>query len=209
LYIDPRDLKKVYTEEIREKKKAGNGSFHKRGKGVKHGFNSALRTASYFMKAKEKRSLNGEVVVSNMYETVLHKDEFILKDEETQKLLLTRWREIYTNTNIIKLMGLSTQGYYNLIEKYQIPKKAQGGARPNTGKRKAKTLAIVETKKEIVETPEEKIKPLLITYGLHLEYNGQYTADEISKIFTKLTLLVEGEEAKFNLSLSLTEKNKN
>ena len=42
-----------------------------------------------------------------MYETIIPLKEFKLKDEETQKKLLTRWREIYPNAKIIKEMGFS------------------------------------------------------------------------------------------------------
>jgi hypothetical protein len=46
----------------------------------------------------------------------------------------------------------------------------------------------------------------ILTQGLHLEYNGEFDAEQLSKIFTKLQLVTDGEENKFYLSISLTEK---
>ena len=63
------EIERLFNEDVRDKRKTGSGSFHKRGKGVKHGISGALRTPSYYMKPKEKKKLNGEVSVSFMYET--------------------------------------------------------------------------------------------------------------------------------------------
>ena len=86
-----KEIERFLREDIREKKKAASGSFHKRGKGVKHGFSGALRTPSYYMSNKEKNQLNGELKVTNMYKEIISKEEFFQKDAETQKLLLTKW----------------------------------------------------------------------------------------------------------------------
>jgi hypothetical protein len=80
---------------------------------------------------------------------------------------------------------------------------------------KAKTVATtpkkepkesVEAVKEVKDIVQTPIRPLLITKGMHLEYNGDYDAEQLSRIFTKLQLLTEGEENKFNLSISITER---
>jgi hypothetical protein len=212
------NIEKLFFEDVREKKKTGRGAFHMRGKGVKHGFNGALRTPYHFMKTKEKKKLDGEVVSYNMYETILHKDEFFLKDEATQKMLLTRWREIYDNDVIVNAMGIYKSVYFKLAKDLDVPKKPRGGVQPRTGKTKKKKapkfVAINES--TITDLPQTqltmevedkpKLEQKLITTGLHLEYNGDYDAEQISKIFTKLQLLVEGETNKFNLAISVTER---
>src|SRR4051794_2157320 len=93
------EVERIFNDDIREKRKAGSGSFHRRGKGVKHGMSGALRTPSFYMSNKEKKKLNGEVTVTYMYETLIPFNEFDLKDTETQKAMLTRWREIYDNAS--------------------------------------------------------------------------------------------------------------
>src|SRR6476620_12772221 len=86
------NIERIFQDDIRDKRKAGSGAFHQRGKGVKHGMGGALRTPSYFMKNKEKKKLDGEVRIHNMYTTILNWDEWQTKDQETQKNLLTKWR---------------------------------------------------------------------------------------------------------------------
>jgi hypothetical protein len=203
------NIERIFNDDIRDKKRTGNGAFHMRGKGVKHGMNGALKTPYHYMKAKEKRQLNGEVKVFNMYETILTKEEFFLKDIETQKHMLARWREIYSNTIIKKEMGLHNAGFYNLVEKLGLPKKDRGGAR-DTKTRKSVVKTTVPMEQPLVEQTQHieqpTIRPQIISNGLHLEYNGEYTADQLSKILTKLQLLTEGEENKFLFSLSITER---
>jgi hypothetical protein len=59
---------------------------------------------------------------------------------------------------------------------------------------------------EIID-PIANTQPMrILTQGLHLEYNGEFDAEQLSKIFTKLQLVTDGEENKFYLSISLTEK---
>ena len=52
---------------------------------------------------------------------------------------------------------------------------------------------------------QETPKPILLTKGLHLEYNGTYDVEALSKIFTKLQLIIDGDTNKYNISLSLSE----
>lgn len=212
------NIERFLAEQIREQRKASSGAFHRRGKGVKHGMRSALLTPYYYMKTKERKKLNGEVVVTNMYETVIHKDEFLLKPVDLQKTMLTRWREIYSNGIIKDQMGMYNKEYYDLVDRLGVPKKERvDNPSSKRGKRKAaiqKQKPIpqdlgemaLQVQQAITTPPAPEIKPILITKGLHLEYNGEYTSEEMTKIFTKLQILTEGELNKFNLSISLTER---
>jgi hypothetical protein len=85
---------------------------------------------------------------------------------------------------------------------------ARGGARSRIVKpRKPKeTKTLLESALELAPEPTPEIKPVLISRGMHFEYNGEYNAESIIKIMTKLQLLVEGEENQFNLAISLTER---
>lgn len=213
------NIEKLFMEEVREKKKTGTGAFHMRGKGIRNGSNKALRTPYHFMKTKERNQLNGEVETYNMYTTIIPREEFFLKDLETQKDLLIKWREIFDNDKIKNEMGISNKMYFDLVNELELPKKRRGGAMNVKSRVKEQTqeeskvsnnlqfelpeLETVQPKPIIQpETPMQKI----ITQGLYLEYNGDFDADELNKLFTKLQLLVDGEPNKFNISLSLTEK---
>jgi hypothetical protein len=201
-------------EEVREKKKIGTGSFHMRGKGVKHGFNGALRTPYHFMKTKERNKLNGEVEVYNMFTTIIPYKEFELKDVETQKELLVKWREVFDNDKIMKEMHITNKRYFDLVNDFQLPKKRRGGAvNVQKGKMKKATkekpLISNSLQFELSESPEitpESQVQKIITKGLYLEYNGEYDAEALNRLFTKLQLVIDGELNKFNISLCLTEK---
>jgi len=226
------EIEKMLKDDIREKKKTGSGAFHMRGKGVRHGFSGALRTPFHFMKTKEKNKLSGEVSVHNMFTTILNWNEWDLKDEETQKMLMTKWREIYKNTEIMDKLSegrhakLNTQSFADIVNALGCPPKAKGGSRPKENSEpkrkyaKRQAVAAVQPLKEkptgfdfdsalppskLELAPEPEQPKIVIFNGLNLEYNGEYNCDELTKIFTKLQLLVDGEPNKYKISLALVE----
>ena len=223
------EVERIFNDDIRDKRKAGSGSFHRRGKGVKHGMSGALRTPSFYMSNKEKKKLNGEVEVTNMYETLIPFNEFNLKDTETQKALLTKWREIYDNASIRLELGISNKAFYDLVSDLEIPKKRRVEDRDQRNKPKQAKVSVtpkpkkslmetveflgeerevLEVKKEVikeVEKVEKEITPVLVTTGMQLTYNKIYGEEELNNIFTKCQIMVEGENKKFQLTLSLTE----
>lgn len=208
-----KEIERMLREDIREKKKAASGSFHKRGKGVKHGFSGALRTPSYYMTTKEKNQLNGELKVMNMYETIMDKEEFFKQSEEMQKTILTRWREIYQNDEIIKGTGISSAVYHRLIERLEVPKKPRI-YNENSHKKKRRSKPIKKVPELVTQTPSNNTSPQkeviqqpqkFVQTGLHLEYSGNYNSEQLSKIFTKLQLITDDEKCKFVINISLTE----
>jgi hypothetical protein len=213
------EIERIFNDDIRDKRKTGSGSFHKRGKGVKHGFKGALRTPYYYMTNKEKKALNGKVEVSFMYETVIPYDEFILKDIEIQKAMLTRWRELFSNEHIKKEMGVYNKRYYDIVEELKIPKKRNRVFKDTKNKKevaamtpsKTPELKLVENPKneniEIMEKIVEKIveKNEVNVLGLDLNYNKICDVEEISRILTKLQLMVEGEPTDFDVKISIKQ----
>jgi hypothetical protein len=211
----------IFESEVRDKK---NQAYMNKSKtGAKGGSKSrkGVRTTFDFLSSKEKKKLNGEVRTHNMYETILNWTDFELKDRETQKTLLTRWREIYPNTKIMKELAVgrakpfNTQSFADVVNELGCPPKTRGQFTGERKPRKSKTVK--ETPKmsllEFAETEPEKtqaiqenvIQTMLISKGLHLEYNGDYDVEALNRLFTKLQLLVDGEPSKYKISLSLTE----
>ena len=213
------EIERIFNDDIRDKSKTGSGSFHKRGKGVKHGFKGALRTPYYYMTNKEKKALNGKVEVSFMYETVIPYEEFILKDIEIQKAMLIRWRELFSNEHIKKEMGVYNKRYYDIVEELKIPKKRNRVFKDTKNKKevaamtpsKTPELKLVENPKneniEIMEKIVEKIveKNEVNVLGLDLNYNKICDVEEISRILTKLQLMVEGEPTDFDVKISIKQ----
>ncbi len=227
--------KSLFDLEVRDKK---NQAYLNRAKtGARGGSSSrkGMRTPFDYMSAKERKKLSGEVQVTNMYTSILTWKEFILKDKETQKELLTKWREVHSNTKIMDELGVgrerpfNSQSYADLVNELGCPRKTRQ-VHPNpTTKRPRRNAAkkdtpiikldekptllelaleaeeVINKSKPVIEPEPEKVTPILITNGLHLEYHGEYDAEQLSKIFTKLQLLTDGEPHKFKISLSLSE----
>jgi len=57
------EVERIFNDDVRDKRKAGSGSFHRRGKGVKHGMSGALKTPSFYMSTIESfdRSIGNTV----------------------------------------------------------------------------------------------------------------------------------------------------
>lgn len=201
----------LFDLEVREKKRQVQGNRSRSGSNGSR-TRKGMRTPYDSMNAKERKKLNGEVVVTRMYETIIPYEELLLKDSDTQRNMLIRWREIFSNEKIKAEMGIHNKAFYELVEEHNLPKKTRGGARTRVGKKKPLEANLSEIKSselsfDIREQAKEKTpEPKLITRGLHLEYNGDYTAEELSKIFMKLQLITEGEENKFTLAISLSER---
>ena len=184
------NIQKLFHDDIKNKKRTGRGSFNKRGKGVKHTLRG-IKTPYDFMKNKERKLLSGECIVSNMYDEIITRSEFDLKDDETKKRLLIRWRELYSNKEIMLKMGITASGTFSkYINELKIPKKSSKKAKAN----------YVAPSKQV-----EAVTQLLNT-GLRLEYNGTYNSDQLNKILTKLQLLIENEENDFVVNISLIER---
>lgn len=213
----------IFEMEVRDKK--NQAYLNKSKTGSKGGSKSrkGVRTAYDFMNNKEKKLLNGEVESYNMFTTILNWAEWQTKDRETQKTLLTKWRETYPNTKIMDELGqgrtkaFNTQSFADLVNDLGCPPKVRGQFSGERKPRKAKAPKLKELPSvsllEFAEEPKEEVKQeiqkevqaMLVTKGLHLEYNGNYDVEALNRLFTKLQLLVDGEPSKYRISLSLSE----
>lgn len=210
----------IFELEVKEKK---SQAYNNRARsGTKGGSKSrkGMSTPYDFMTTSQKKELNGKVEVFNMYETVLTISEFELKSEETQKDLLTRWRDVYDNDHIKTELGISYKHFYELVKRLDIPKKTRIETTSRTGKAKqAKSKTVPKTpqrqKQSLLDLAVEQVKipeqakeesvAVLTSKGWTLAYNNIYSPEELSTIFTKAQLMVEGEKRKFELSFTLTE----
>lgn len=208
----------LFFESIREGKQQKYLNASRTGtRGSSRG-RKGMNTPFDYMSKEEKKKLNGEVEVINMNETILPKSEFYLKDESLQMILLQRWRELYPNKEIMKQMGIYNVEYYDLVSKFGLPEKPKAPYQRRPKKVVVKeTVPVQETVQEIVQVKpvqtnaiqhnlEPVTVPKLLTTGLHLEYNGDYSADQLTKIFNRLQVITEGEECKYTVSLALIER---
>ena len=70
--LEKSEAHKLFEMDIREKKRAGSGSFHKKGKGVKHTVRG-IKNPYDLMKGKEKREYAkaGEIMTTNIYDKII------------------------------------------------------------------------------------------------------------------------------------------
>lgn len=187
------EIEKLFFSDIRNKKRIGSGAYHRTGKGIKHRM-SGIKFPSDYLTKKELKALSGKVVVYNMYDKILTKDEFKKLDLEIQKNMLSYWREKYTIKEIQEQMGIAGATLYRFIETLGLPKN-------HRSKRKKQGNSEVSTAMAISPEPVKLIKK-----GLYLEYNGAYSGEQIAKMFERLQILLEDEEKEFNVIVSVEEK---
>lgn len=225
--IEDLIAEKEFKNEIYEKKKLTYGNRAKTSAGGRRASFRGVKTQYDFMDKREREQLNGDVVVSNLNDIVIKKDQFDLCSREKQRDLLIHWRNLYENKYIMEHMGIRGSNTFNkLVQELNIPKKPRGGNNRGPQKRKAAaaiTQMPVKQEKapqialqfeeptiqdQVIENSiQQPINSILQTVeGLHLEYNGIYDAEQLSKIFTKLQLITDGEQCKYQLNISLSEK---
>lgn len=212
----------IFDLEVKEKKR--QAFLNKARTGAKGGSKSrkGMSTPYDYMNKKEKEKLNGEVETFNMNETILPYEEFRLKDESLQKMMLTRWREIYDNMKIRTELGISNKAFYDLVAELGIPKKPRVEntgrvGRPKTVKPEIKQKEL--PKKNLLELVEEAVKedalklqekpaevlPVMISQGITFNYDQISDIETLNRILTKCQLLMEDEPHKFQLKISLSE----
>ena len=199
-----KEINEIWQDDIKEKKQ--NAIFHKARTGSKgsSGSRKGMRTPYDYMSASEKRKLNGKVEVKNMFDLLLSKEEFTTYPEEKQTEIMTHWRTKYSNAQIMDSLEIHSPGQFNtLIEKLKVPKKNTWKRTPRTGTKKE---AAAQKHSSALPLPVREKMDTPIIDGLSLNYHGSYTADQLSKIWTKLQLLTEGEENSYSVSITVQEK---
>lgn len=181
------DLTKDFEEDIHFKKLVSRKSI-------------ISRPRDYHWRQIQK--LHGEVRLSNMYDEIIHISKFTMETDQTQKAMLNHWRDTYSNKQITAGMEISPNTLTKHMERLGIPKKQK------TGGRRSKPLQNSLLTFDTSSTPEKKDDSPISIDCFKLIYNGVYTSEEINKIMTKLQLLVDGEEVKFKMSISLEEVTK-
>jgi len=177
------EIREVFQNDINQKKLVG----------YKHSKTGGIRTPYDIMKPTDKRKLIQKVEISNMFETIIPKEEFETKTKTEQKNMLTYWRTKYSNKEIMLALDVKSQGgFAALLKDLGVPLKTRGGSRRGNVKKEVSAAAAAVPAIEIVG-------------GLKLEYNGCYDSVELGKILTKLQLLTDGEENKFIVTIQLKE----
>ncbi|MFJ8247269.1 hypothetical protein [Peribacillus asahii] len=111
-------IQKIFNDEVRQKKRIGSNIFS-RASTRKGGSKQALRTPYFYMSQKERKQLNGEVVVFNMND-ILDYSIFKEKEPSEQKKLMEYWREKYKIGDIQDKLGISHNTFYKILDRLDI-----------------------------------------------------------------------------------------
>lgn len=184
-------IEELFLEEVKEKRRAGSGVFHKTGK---RGYVGTLRTAIDFLKGKEKQLYkgNGKVVKYVDYSVVLTYDNFIKLPEEEQIKRLKEWRQNLKNKEIAEKMGIEQWKLYELYKKYNIPTKS------------GKSMAVAITSATARTITDIEVLPAQRT-GFFVRFDGTYEGSVISDKILKLASVLDGESTKYKVTLMIEE----
>jgi hypothetical protein len=210
------EAERCFLEDVREKKKAANGVHSKTGK---NGYTGKILFPTDIMSRKDKYNHRkaGKVMLSNIFDEILTLDEFNDLETHEKKNRMQYWRNNYTIKEIQIEMGISNKTFYQLIDELELPKdrSTRKPRKPRTASTKVKTVAITSQsslefapEKELVLSTPPPPTPVqeIIVDGLHVVFNGTYTAEKIEKQLTKFMLLLDGEEEEFYVELKLMQK---
>jgi hypothetical protein len=221
------EAEQAFYSDIREKKKAASGVHSKTGS---RGYVGKMLFPSDIMSRKEKYNHRkaGKVQVSNLYEEVLTVDQFEELETEDQKNRLHYWRNNYSNKDIQAKMGIGNAQFYRIVKRLDLPKaarinKQEKPKRKATAKKTLLDYAAIESQQSQLEfapealpeappaPPEAIPAPVqeLLFEGLHIVYNGTYTAESIQKKLSKIDLLIDGEPEEFYIEFKLVQKQTN
>jgi hypothetical protein len=204
---------KIFYDEIREKKKETallrTATQHKRLGAKKVLFATDLMSR----KEKLKHTKAGRVMTTNMYEDIIPIVEFEKLEDYEKRNRLQYLRSVKSAKEIQAAMGVNSKRYYEIISELNLPKapRSKSGAAPRKAalKRKEKEPAGISLQSQLeLETTPAAIEPVqkIIINGLNLEFNGEFTAEQIIKQFLKFGALLEGEPDKYYIELRLQQK---
>lgn len=210
----------LLQEEIKEKKQSAQ-DMRSRAAG-KRGGRVKFPTDLMSRKEKLKHTKAGKVTVTNIYDEILKRAEFDALEEHEQKSRLQYWRSKYNVKQIQKGMGVAAATYYNYIDGLDLPKQrkpreprkaiATTPAKP-IGKisdfiaaEQQPSLLDFETTQEPPAVETKSAPAFLDLSGLNIAYNGTYSAEDIQKLFSKLDIILDGEQSKFKIELKIMQE---
>lgn len=209
------EAEQCFYEDLREKKKAASGVHSKTGK---NGYTGKILFPTDFMSRKEKyhHRKAGKVMTTNLYDNILPIAEFDKLEDYEKRNRLQYLRNTMSAKEIQKAMGTNSKRYYEIVAELNLPKaprtKGDGSKRTAAIKKtapKVKATAIaIQSALELEPVQQPKPEPVqeIIVNGLHLTFNGTYSAEHIIKQFLKYGALLEDEEDKYYIELKLVQK---
>lgn len=194
--------RKVFNEEVREKKVIASGVHHRTGK---RGYVGKMLFPSDLITGKEKRRYRkcGKVEVHNMYDNLISYEQFLNLNENEQKQHLTAYRERFSNKEIQQEWKIGSNTLYKLVHNLKLPK-APRTDRKLKSKRSGSKVPAVQA---IVEPTPVMTQPAVneAYEGFGFVIKGNHSTDKLVKRLEKLSLILSDEESEFYVDIRIKE----
>lgn len=202
----------IFLSEIHEKKKE-TALLRLATKGKRLGKKNVL-FATDLMSRKEKlaHTKAGKVMTTNLYDNILTIDEFDKLEDYEKRNRLQYLRTKYSAKEIQAAMKTNSKRYYEIIKELNLPKapRTKGGekrtAKVKTEKKTAVAAIAIQSSLELEEQAQPAPVQEIIVNGMHLTFNGTYSAEHIIKQFFKYGALLEDETDEYYIELKLVQK---
>lgn len=190
------EILKTFYSDVKDKKRISCGVYHRASK--KGYIKGGMKTQYDFMSRKEKKKLNGEVRVKNMYEEYIDINkcpkiqELRKMDKQKVKNILTFIKSKHTVQSLTKYYNISCGTLYNLYREYGVQFGSEGRKKRKTVKKqKIESADIIE---EVAVTNMETIK---------IEKELKEKIEEYERIINKLNNKIDEEaHEKFKISIN-------
>ncbi|PFP29354.1 hypothetical protein COJ96_10645 [Bacillus sp. AFS073361] len=178
--LSSAEIEREFRYEIQAKKRTALGVHHKTGK---NGYTGVVRFPHQLLRGKEKRDYTkpGEVHSFNMYSTMMKLEELQRYDQDRQKEIVEKWREIHKVKEIQKTLGIDSNAYYNLLYNLGILEKpASFKASKGESNKKVKHIATAE---DIIKYQDLKLMPKEKQLEILDDYNKRYNLPSVAEIW--------------------------
>jgi len=175
------EIEKLFFQDIAQKKQAGVGIYKKTGT---RGHVGSVRTPYDFMTNQEKRKLNGKVVISSVYDTIMSLKEFKKLDQEerTKTLKAYLFEKEFSRKQIAETWGISNSTLYHYINKAGL---ITSIARPEK----------IESKQAIEEEVER---------GFNINLTGEFSGKEVQDRIIALGQILS-EDKEYAITVQIKE----
>lgn len=195
------DIKKLFNEEVRDKKITGYG-IHGRAP-RKSGLRHAVMTRVDMLSGKEKREyMKGGIIVEyNLYDNVIPLEEFEELPDDKKKDILVRWsKNGITMKKVQEIWGKSIWRYKNYRKQFGLVKPYTFKNRNlETGTTNQEEIAV---DMKPIEIKQEELLPFAITI------NREYAGAELSKKLLNLASYFEKDDSNFDVKVQIIELKK-
>ena len=113
------DIKRIYEQDIREKKQIGRGARSRTGK---QGHVGKMRTPADLLTGKEKKAYtqSSTISTSNLYDQIMPLEDFKSLSKQKKMLVLDAYRRRFTTKEIAAQWSLSDKTLYYYYRAYGV-----------------------------------------------------------------------------------------